>query len=132
MMPRNSAGSGILDPFSPGSPDVRRAPFWLDLHTLLPRTAGVRVCGAHSGSIHQAAATNRRTGLAIRGVLCSLRLGLAGISAGDRDSCALQGRQQGLKPLVGRLIDREGILYACLAEDYVAVPVLVGARHSYR
>ena len=77
-------------------------------------------------------AASRRTALAICGVLRSVRLGLAGSSAGDRDSCVLQGRQQGLKPLVGWLIDREGILCACLAEDDVAVPVLVGAGHGYR
>jgi len=70
--------------------------------------------------------------LAIRGVLCGLRLRLAGISAGDRDSCVLQGGQQGLKLLVGRLIDGEGVLCACLAEGDVAVPVLVGAGHGYR
>ena len=82
--------------------------------------------------LHQAAATSRRTALAIRSVLCSLSLRLAATSAGDRDSRALQGRQERLKLLVGRLIDRERILYTGLAEDDVAVPVLVGAGHGYR
>ena len=55
---------------------------------------------------------------------------LSGISAGHADPCAPQCLQQGLKLLVGRLIDREGIVYAGLPEDDVAVAVLVRARNG--
>jgi hypothetical protein len=56
---------------------------------------------------------------------------MRGISAGDRNSCALQRLQQGLESFPGRLIDREVMICLALQEDDGAVPALVGAGNGH-